>query len=330
MIDLQRLMVLRAVAAHGSVTAAAAALAYSPSAVSQQLARLERELGAELVRRQGRRITMTPLGLELASHAAVVLELAEELELRAGRRPQVRRRLRICAFPRAVPWLLAPALAECADALIDHEVEIDVVAPDLAIRSVRHGYAHFALVYSDEQREESLETRVLSTVTPRLIARADGRYPPPWLRACAGLAWVMPTPGTPVRAFIDRELQAAGIDPLIVATASTLDGVAALVEAGLGVSLLPPFGFASPSARLIARVPQDLLGKLYITAAVGRDTSMRPAIDRLLDAIERVLARSRGVCGDTSSGQQVASTDLGRDDESKRECFDKDAQCRLG
>lgn len=291
MIELQRLMVLRAVAAHGSVTAAAAALSYSPSAVSQQLARLERELGAELVRRQGRRVTMTPLGLELASHAAAVLELAEEFELRAGRGPLVRRRLRVGAFPRAVPWLLAPALAACSDLLLDCEVEIDVVTPTLAVRNVRHGNAQFALVYSAEPKDQQLETRVLCTVRPQLIARADGRYPPPWLRSCAGLGWVMPPAGTPVRAFIDNELKAVGIEPVVVATSSTLDGVAALVDAGLGVSLLPPFAFTAAQG-IVARVPQDMTGKLYVNALIGRDIPMRSEVDQLLDTIERALSRS--------------------------------------
>lgn len=283
-------MVLRAVAAHGSVTGAAAALSYSPSAVSQQLARLERELGAELVRRHGRRITMTPLGHELANHAAALLELAEEFELRATRRQRVRQRLRICAFPHAIPWLVAPALVAQAAALRDVEIEIDVVTPEIAVRKIRHGYAQVALIYSASPTVDRLDSRLLATVAPHLVAKADGRFPPPALRDCQRLPWVLPAAGTSLRTFIDEELAQAGVEPNVVATATTLDGVASLVEAGLGVSLLPPFGFAAAANGLVSRVPEDATRPLSISAVVGDGGSFRSAVEVLLDAIERIAA----------------------------------------
>ena len=83
MIDVRRLVVLRAVAAHGTVTGAASALSYSASAVSQQLSRLERELGVALVHRNGRRITMTPIGQELAERAGALIELVHDFEAQA-------------------------------------------------------------------------------------------------------------------------------------------------------------------------------------------------------------------------------------------------------
>ena len=80
MLNLERLRVLQAVARHGSVTAAAAELHVTTSAVSQQLARLERESGTTLVERSGRGIRLTDSALLLAGHASAILAMAEEAE----------------------------------------------------------------------------------------------------------------------------------------------------------------------------------------------------------------------------------------------------------
>lgn len=90
MIDLQRLRVLRSVVATGSVSAAAAMLGYTPSAISQQLATLQRETGLQLVQRRGRGIEPTAAGRTLAAEAVRVLDLISGIEglvgdLRAGR-----------------------------------------------------------------------------------------------------------------------------------------------------------------------------------------------------------------------------------------------------
>ncbi len=88
MLNLERLRVLQAVARHGSVTAAAAELHVTTSAVSQQLTKLERESGAALVERSGRGIRLTEAAQLLASHASAILSMAElaqaDVDARAG------------------------------------------------------------------------------------------------------------------------------------------------------------------------------------------------------------------------------------------------------
>jgi molybdate transport repressor ModE-like protein len=90
MLDVRRMQVLRAVISSGSISAAARNLGYTPSAISQQLAALEREAGAKLLERMGRGVRPTPAGALLSEHAEVVgaqLSKAEtELaDLKAGR-----------------------------------------------------------------------------------------------------------------------------------------------------------------------------------------------------------------------------------------------------
>src|SRR3712207_9479707 len=80
MLDLRKLLLLRELHARGTIAAVAEALAYTPSAVSQQLAQLQREAGVPLTERVGRRLRLTDAGLRLADHADVLLARVEAAE----------------------------------------------------------------------------------------------------------------------------------------------------------------------------------------------------------------------------------------------------------
>src|SRR5919109_547054 len=110
MLDVRRLRLLRELHERGTVTAVAEALAYTPSAVSQQLATLEREAGVPLMERQGRRLRLTDAGRGLVEHAAAViarLELAES-ELAAAAGAEGTRPVRVAAFQTAASGLVLP------------------------------------------------------------------------------------------------------------------------------------------------------------------------------------------------------------------------------
>src|ERR1700743_1720444 len=115
MLEMRRLRVLHAVSAHGSVTAAAAALGYSAPAVSQQLAALEREVGMQLTQRAGRGIGLTTAaGLLVAHTDALLAQLdAAEADL-AALRDQVAGRVTLAAFPSAAAGLVPRAWAALA------------------------------------------------------------------------------------------------------------------------------------------------------------------------------------------------------------------------
>jgi DNA-binding transcriptional LysR family regulator len=297
-IDVRLLVVLRAIAVQGSVTGAARALSYSPSAVSQQLARLERELGVELVHRHGRRITMTAHGRELADRAAALIELADDVEARAtqaGRMAGNRALLRISAFPQSVRWLLAPALAAGRDEIRDMAVDVTVCAPDAAARDVRHGLADLALVYQASSPAATPHARTLGTARLQLVT-ADGRYPAPRLADCAALPWVLPAPGTPCAVLVERAFARVDIRPRVVATATSLDGVAALVGAGLGVSLLPQFALnaaAGPSA-LVSRTLTDVDAALHLCALLSPNSAHPDVVDALVAEMARLVTPDAG------------------------------------
>ena len=149
MIDVHRLAVLREVARAGSFAGAAASLHHTPSAVSQQIAALERGAGILLVERSTRGVILTDAGRALLATAdAIHAELqlaAQRLRALAANAPQA---LTVVTFPSAGEPLLAPSLTAMTAAAGD-PVEITVIEsePDEALRAVRDGRADLALVY---------------------------------------------------------------------------------------------------------------------------------------------------------------------------------------
>jgi len=115
MLDVRRLRLLRELAYRGTIAAVADALAFTPSAVSQQLSVLEREAGLPLLERRGRRVVLTPAGQNLVRHAEAVLEQLERAgaEL-AGARRGLSGPLRIGTFPSAGRTLIPAALTALA------------------------------------------------------------------------------------------------------------------------------------------------------------------------------------------------------------------------
>src|SRR5436190_24378099 len=131
MLDVKRLKVLREVAAHGSFSAAAEALAYTQSAVSQQIAALEREAGTVLVDRSARGVTLTDAGEALVRHAdAILARLADaeaELEAIAGLRGG---RLRLVSFPSAGATLAPRAIARFRELHPGVELSLEPSEPE--------------------------------------------------------------------------------------------------------------------------------------------------------------------------------------------------------
>src|SRR5689334_19173875 len=148
MIDLGRLRALYAVAQYGSVNRAAEALGYTPSAISQQLAKLERETRTTLVERQGRGIALTDAALQLAATAERVLELVEDAELTLEeQRGEAIGTLRIAAFPTAARGLLPAALSRLIDEQPGLDVRVDETDPFEAVAAVNRGEVHIAVVH---------------------------------------------------------------------------------------------------------------------------------------------------------------------------------------
>src|SRR5919198_980204 len=146
MLDVRRLRVLREVAARGSFSAAADALAYTQSAISQQIAALEREAGTKLVDRSARGVRLTDAGRALVDHADIILaRLADaeaELEAIAGLRGG---RLRLAAFPSVAASLMPVAIARFRERHPGVELSMDLAEPPEAEQRLRSGECDIAV-----------------------------------------------------------------------------------------------------------------------------------------------------------------------------------------
>src|ERR671931_1777607 len=161
MLDVRRLRVLREVAARGTIAAAARSLAYTPSAVSQQLSALEREAGVALLDRGGGRIALTEAGRGLVRRTEAILddlEAAEaELEATAS---QVGGTVRIACFPSAARALLAPALAALRERHPLLDARLEELEPEASLPALRVGEVDVAVSHENARHPPRTEERL--------------------------------------------------------------------------------------------------------------------------------------------------------------------------
>ncbi|MET9414868.1 LysR family transcriptional regulator [Streptomyces klenkii] len=285
MLDLARLRALHAVSVHGSVSAAATALGYTPSAVSQAVTKLERETRTALLERRGRGVALTDEGRHLASTAQQLLALVEraetELEERRGRPAG---RLVVGAFPSAARGLLPGVLARLAG---DHPtldarlVEID---PHLSVDLVSQGVLDLAVVHDWDiaplAPPEGLEQVLIGedrcdVLVPEghpLAGRAMlDRSDLPHQR------WICQPPGTVCHDWLVRTLRADGHEPDLAYQAAENHTHIALVAAGLGIALMPRLG-RGPLPEGVRAVPLDPVPVRRLSVLWRTGAARRPAI----------------------------------------------------
>ncbi|MEU9235707.1 LysR substrate-binding domain-containing protein [Streptomyces subrutilus] len=260
MLDVRRLRLLRELARRGTIAAVAEALAFSPSAVSQQLAVLEREAGLPLLERTGRRVRLTPAGQHLVGNAEAVLERLEQAESDlAEARGGLAGALRIGAFPTATRAIVPAALSALARRHPGLEPMVRETDPAAVAHALRSGDLDVALVHAYDfvpaAREPGLATEPLYREAMYLAAPAGaGAAEPPAaddqgavLRAHAEDPWITATPGTLCHAMTERACQAAGFAPRVRHRVDEFATVLALVAAGQGVAVVPQLGVTGPA-----------------------------------------------------------------------------------
>src|SRR3954452_2619057 len=140
MLDVRRLRLLRELAARRTVTAVAEALSYTPSAVSQQLAALERDAGVQLLERVGRGVQLTDAGRRLVVHADAVIAQLEAAEADLARvSGRVAGRVRLASFQTAAHALVIPALEPLEQRHPDLQCEIVQAEAEDALPGLRLG-----------------------------------------------------------------------------------------------------------------------------------------------------------------------------------------------
>jgi len=291
-IDPRRLRVLRALADHGTVTAAGQALHLTPSAVSQQLAALESEVGQELLHRKGRRVWLTAAGELLVEHATAVIAELDRAEARLAEFASGRAgRVRVAAFASAITQVVAPALVVMRETAPG--VTVFVHDAEHSLTMLLDGEIDLAITVQYQPREH--DQRIIHT--PLYAEPFDAVLPPGHRLAdaaevdLADLAeddWVAPLPGNPCRDVLVQACEAAGFTPRIAHTSDDFHAEAALVAAGGGVALIP-----RTALRGVDRVhPVTEPPTRRVFAAVRRGRETHPLIVAVLAALRTAITQS--------------------------------------
>ncbi|AJP05971.1 LysR family transcriptional regulator [Streptomyces cyaneogriseus subsp. noncyanogenus] len=298
MIDLRRLHVLRAVAHYGTVTAAARALHVTPSAASQQIRQLARELGVDLLEPQGRGVRLTPAAESLLAHADAIQARWEqaELDLRAGHGTPGGP-LRVTGFPVAVSVLLAPMAARLRARHPRLSVRIREAGVPDSFDLLFEGEADLAVVEATPRNppmgDARFDQRPLLDDPFDLVVPEDhplaGRDRVD-LAEAAREAWIAPVPESPCRPHVMSACGAAGFTPDVVHHALDWNVTAHLVAHRLGVALIPRLAHTAPHLP-VARVPCAGRPHRKLLTCTRRAGHRRPAVAAALEEL-RALART--------------------------------------
>ena len=270
MLDVKRMKVLREVASRGSFSAAAEALSFTQSAVSQQVAALEREVGTTLLERGPRGVRLTDAGRTLVSHADAILariECAEDdLAALAGLRGG---RLRLASFQSAGATLVPRAVAQFHDRHPDVELSMVEAEPEDAGERLRSGDIDLAIVFDFEPVPDTLGkdlelTHLIDDCYDAVLAK-DHKLAGRRRLKLADLAdepWIGPTFACGCRQLTDRACLDAGFSPNVAFEADETMASQALVAAGVGVTIFPRLALNPLHPGVVAR-------------SLGRDAPVR-------------------------------------------------------
>jgi DNA-binding transcriptional LysR family regulator len=261
MLDLRRLRLLRELKMRGTLAAVAEALSFSPSAVSQQLAQLEAEVGVPLLTKSGRRVQLTPQGEILVEHTHHLLERIElaEAEMLASL-TAVSGTVRMAVFQSAALGIVPQALTMFGADYPELRIEVTQREPESAILSVwardfdlviaEEYPGHAAPQHADLHREELCTDALRLAVPPGRVIRS--------LSEAAELPWVMEPRGTASRHWAEQLCRLAGFEPDVRFETADLQAHIRFVESGNAAALLPDLVWAGGSASVtLVELPGD-------------------------------------------------------------------------
>ncbi|WP_194238465.1 LysR family transcriptional regulator [Streptomyces spongiae] len=296
MIDVRRMQVLRAVVTSGSITAAADNLGYTPSAVSQQVAVLEKQAGIPLLERVGRGVRPTEAGELLSDHAAVISRQVTEAETAlADLRARVTGLLSIRYFATAGATLVAPALARLREEHPGLRVDLRMTDPQDPLSEVAEGRADLAVVVRPRGRtHEGVHLVHLLDDPYRAVLPAGHPLAEQRVLDLADLAdepWVRGDGPGPCLDPVINACAAAGFTPNFVVESEDHTTTQGFVAAGLGIGLIPALGLTHRHPDVVVRKVRGPEPVRVIQAAVREASSGRPALRDLLTALREAALR---------------------------------------
>ncbi len=293
MLNVVRLKILKEVAYRGSFSAAATALSYTQSAVSQQIAALEAEAGMTLLERHPRGVSLTAAGQTLVGHAEGILARLDAAEasmsaiagLRGGR-------LRVASFPTAGATLMPLAIATFRASYPAVELTLAEGEPEQIVPRLRAGELDLALLFEfpgEELAEEEitradlLEDPMYLALprTHRLAAKDKLR-----LEDLAGEAWVQTARSSPCARHVVRICHAAGFEPHVTFESDDYQTVQGLVAAGVGVALIPELALSVVREQITVRALSPSPPVRQVVAAVPAGARLVPAAPAMVGVLE--------------------------------------------
>ncbi|MCC3766445.1 LysR family transcriptional regulator, partial [Streptomyces sp. UNOC14_S4] len=292
MLDINRLRALHAVAVHGSISGAATALGFTPSAVSQQITKLERETRTALLDRHARHVTLTPAAEALAETARQVVALLEQAEtgLEAQRRTPCGT-LRLAAFPTACRSLVPGMLADLTRRYEELDCRLVEADPSHALGLVTEGEVDMAIVHDWHNVTlvvpSALATYEVGEDVGDVLLHED--HPMADRRGLTlddllDQRWISHSPGAMCHSWLERTFTDRGLRPDIAYYADEFQSQIALVAAGLGAAVVPRLG-RGPLPPDVRAIPLDPGPHRKIYAVWRRQTGSRPSIRAALGAL---------------------------------------------
>jgi DNA-binding transcriptional LysR family regulator len=303
MLELRRLRLLRELHQRGTVAAVADALQFTPSAVSQQLAMLEREAGVRLLERAGRGVRLTDAALVLVQHAEALLERAavSEADLAAAA-GTVAGRGRIAGFESVSLRLVLPAMERLAREAPGLRCELLELEPEEALPALALG--DIDIVLGDEwqhqprtmppgiERHDLMRDRVRLVLPARHPAARRHRDAVP-LEELAGDAWTTGHAGLGWDEMTRRTCQElGGFDPDVRHRTNDAGISLAIVARGLAVGMLPDLALPRRLAGLRVRDVAGAPIHRAIFAATRTTDAARPSTRALLAAVREQVPNS--------------------------------------
>ncbi len=298
MLSLGRLRVLRAVARSGSLAAAADDLSYSPSAVSQQIAALEREAGTALVERRARGVILTEAGRTLVEHADVLLAQAEAAEAALADLADLRRgHLRIGSFATAAANVLPRAIDVFRARHPAVRLSVSQASPQESVAGLALGRLDLALTVDLEAApSEGVEILHLFDDPVRLALHREhplAAAPEIDLAALAGETWIDVPRATSGGKVLERACARAGFAPRIAYESDDYTVIQELVGVGVGLALLPDLALCPPHPSVVLRSLDPDGPRRHVQAATRARAFRSPAASAMLEILREQRPRRR-------------------------------------
>jgi DNA-binding transcriptional LysR family regulator len=308
MLNLVRLNVLGEVVRRGSFSAAAQALDYTQSAVSQAVARLEAETGTTLVVRDRRGVYATTAGATLLQHADAIFarvqaaedDLAAVLGVRGGR-------LRIASFPSAGATLIPGVVAAFQHLHPGVELSLGEGEPEEIAPRLRAGEFDLALLFEFPNEDSQLSGLALTPLIedPLWVVLPANHMlagePSLKLHDLSGEDWVQTSVASPCARHVVRVCNEAGFDPRVSFESDDYETVQGLVAAGVGVALIPRLALSHRQTGLVVRELEPGSPVRRIFAATVERPGVVPAAEVMRGILSEHARRFVAVGAGTST-----------------------------